>query len=108
MEAFNLEEEVDGCNDTCVDWVKITYKNMGEEKKFCGSAYGELNTVHMDGENELTLEFFTNRRIQDSGFSYYVQCINESVMENVIDSAQVQGSEPCMQPGPRPIFALVK
>lgn len=108
--AFDLEERVnclENHNPICVDWVEITYKNLGIKMKFCSS--DELGTVNMDGENELTFEFFSNRRIQHSGFSFFLQCTTASVVQNVSGGglSEAQDFETCTQPGQRPILGFV-
>ena len=85
---FDLEEE-DTCYDQqeCLDRMEITYANLGTTQRFCGS--GEVGEIHVDGANEITFEFSTNRRFQKSGFLYFVTCFNPGFDVNAVDTGIV-------------------
>ena len=43
----------------------------------------------MDGSNELTFEFSTNRKTEDSGFLYFIQCVDPEFDLNAVDSGLI-------------------
>ena len=88
---FNLEPE-GNCSDRqeCLDWVEITFNNLGIRRKFCGS--GELGRVRVEGTNELMFEFASNRETEKEGFSYSVTCIDPGLDQNAVNLGTIQFS----------------
>ena len=48
-----------------------------------------MNEVHVDGLNEITLEFSTNRETEKSGFLYYIQCVDTELDPNAVNSGLI-------------------
>jgi hypothetical protein len=80
----------------CVDWVEITYNSLRTRERFCGS--GEVNEVHVDGLNEITLEFSTNRQTEDRGFLYYIQCVDPGFDYNAVNSGLIPSLQAHLDP----------
>ena len=91
VHAFNLETE-GTCfsQQECVDWVELTYKNLNTKQRFCGT--GEVGEVHVDGLDELTFEFASNRRTEHDGFLYFVTCIDPGFDQNAVGLGVTQAS----------------
>ena len=48
-----------------------------------------MNEVHVDGLNEITLEFSTNRETEKSGFLYYIICVDPEFDHNAVNSGLI-------------------
>ena len=49
--------------------------------RICGSR--ELGEIHVDGSNDMLVEFVSNRRSEDDGFEYFITCIAPGFDSNV-------------------------
>ena len=97
VHAFDLEGKgICFGNHVCVDWVEITYNSLRTRERFCGS--GEVNEVHVDGLNEITLEFSTNRQTEDRGFLYYIQCVDPGFDYNAVNSGLIPSLQAHLDP----------
>ena len=104
VHSFDLEEKgTCSHHQQCLDWVEIVYRNLETRRRFCGS--GEVGEVHVDGSNEMRLEFTSNRRIQGSGFLYFVRCFDPGFDLNAVNSGVIPNLQqrsftvtPCTQP----------
>lgn len=76
----------------CLDWVELSYTNLGTTKRFCAS--GEVGEVHVDGANELIFEFVSNRRTEKRGFQYFVKCFDPGFDENALNVGVVAPPSP--------------
>ena len=85
---FDLETK-DTCSSTsqCLDYVEITYPNLGTRKRFCGG--GEQGQIHVDGSNALIFEFVSNRHLEKRGFHFFVNCIDPASDMNAIKTGAV-------------------
>ena len=93
--------------------MEITFRDLGTTQRFCGS--GEIGEVHVDGSNEMRLEFASNRQTEQGGFLYFVTCADPGFDQNALNAGIVPSSQatsfyspyfnPCSQPpslSPRP------
>ena len=89
--GFDLEGKAN-CSGSpeCLDWVKIDFRNMHSTERQC--ATGELREVHVDGANEMQVEFISNRWGERDGFEYYITCIDPTFDGNAVREG-VAGSD---------------
>ena len=92
VHEFNLEPKSTCSNQLqCIDYVEIRFRNLETKPRFCGS--GEVGEVHVDGSNEMTFEFASNRRTEKGGFLYFVTCTDPGFDQNAVDSGVVPRSK---------------
>lgn len=98
VHSFDLEPEgrCFGQNE-CLDWVQVGIRNLGNSKRFCGT--GEVNEVHVDGADEMTLEFVSNRLTEKEGFLYFITCISPGFDQNGINEGIVASSQSHLHKG---------
>ena len=78
---FDLEGSSTCSSGTeCLDYVEINYQNLATRQRFCGG--GETGEVQIEGSNELTFEFVSNRQTEKRGFKFFVNCIDPSTDVN--------------------------
>jgi hypothetical protein len=78
---FDLEGSSTCSSGTeCLDYVEINYQDLATRQRFCGG--GETGEVHIEGSNELTFEFVSNRQTEKRGFKFFVNCIDPSTDVN--------------------------
>lgn len=92
VHSFHLEQE-GTCfeQNECLDWVQVGLRNLGNSERFCG--IGEVNEIHVDGAEEMTIEFASNRKTETGGFLYFISCVNPGFDQNGINSGTVPSSQ---------------
>ena len=63
--------------------------------RICGS--GELGEIHVDGSNDMLVEFISNRRSEDVGFEYFITCIAPGFDSNAVGSSTANGRREAAQ-----------
>ena len=92
VHEFNLEPKSTCSNQPqCIDYVEIRFRNLKAKPRFCGS--GEVGEVHVDGSNEMTFEFASNRQTEKGGFLYFVTCTDPGFDQNAVDFGVVPRSK---------------
>ena len=85
VERFNLEgKSICSGQPQCLDWVQHQMSSLQGSNPICG--IGELGEIHVDGSNDMLVEFVSNRRSEDDGFEYFITCIAPGFDSNAVGS----------------------
>ena len=80
--------------EQCVDWIKIDFPEFGETKSFCGSEVPKLQMLPTD---HMTVEFVSNRKVEEEGFVMYIYCTERYTGEPP-DHMGLIGPDMCTRP----------